>query len=63
MSGRHAGPDPVTVALGAAWTAASAVLLALLVLAAREPCPCAPDASSLVPANVPDMQPLAHAEG
>ncbi len=63
MSGRHAGPDPLTVALGIAWTAGSAALLALLALVAREPCPCSPAASSPVPASVPDIQPEALADG
>ena len=37
MSGRHASPDPVTVALGAVWTAGAAGLLTLLAVVAQEP--------------------------
>ncbi len=43
MSGRHAAPDLVTVALGTACTAAGAALQALLAVMAHEPRPRTPE--------------------
>ena len=58
MSGRHAGPDPVMIALGTAWTALAGALLATLALAAAEPCPCTPAAlSDPAPVTAPDHPP------
>ena len=56
MNGRHAASDPVSVALGTAWTAFSAVALALLALTARTPDPYAPTKLPVgpAPATAPD---------
>jgi len=58
VSGRHAGPDPVMIALGTAWTGLSAALLARLALTAREPVPCTPAAlSGPAPVSAPHRPP------
>jgi hypothetical protein len=57
VSGRHAGPDPVTIALGTAWAGASTVLLTLLAILAHEPCSCSPGTSASAPVSAPDLLP------
>jgi hypothetical protein len=59
MSGRHALQDPVGAFYGTVYLAGSAVLLILLVLDFREPCPCTATAALHRPVgvSVPDAPP------
>ncbi len=53
-SGRHAEPDRIGIILGSVVSVLGAVLLFLLALVVREPCPCAPSGTGLAPSSVPD---------
>ena len=58
MSGRHADLDPVETGWLAVWAILGSVLLTLLGMAVREPCPCDPGAARLVPVSAHDRPDL-----